>query len=109
LQVRTKNGQWQDVSVEPGTFVVNIGDMMAQWTNDRWVSTVHRVANPSLGQAAGSRRLSLVFFHQPNPDAVIDCIPTCIPAGGEKKYQPVIAGEYINAKIRRHFKSFLAA
>jgi isopenicillin N synthase-like dioxygenase len=109
LQVRTKDGQWQDVSVEPGTFVVNIGDLMAQWTNDRWVSTVHRVANPSAEQAMGSRRLSLVFFHQPNPDAVIDCIPTCVDSIAGKKYQPVSAGEYINAKISRHFKSYLAA
>ena len=107
LQVRTKNGQWQDVSVEPGTFVVNIGDMMAQWTNDRWVSTVHRVANPNPGQALSSRRLSLVFFHQPNPDALIDCIPTCVDANQGKKYQPVNAGDYISAKINRHFKSSL--
>jgi len=109
LQVRTKSGQWQDVRVEPGTFVVNIGDLMAQWTNDRWVSTVHRVANPSAGEALASRRLSLVFFHQPNPDALIDCIPTCLDVGQEKKYQPVNAGEYITAKIQRHFKSYLAA
>ena len=105
LQIRTKNGTWQDVSVEPGTFVVNIGDMMAQWTNDRWVSTVHRVANPAPGQALSSRRLSLVFFHQPNPDALIDCIPTCVDANHGKKYQPVNAGDYISAKINRHFKS----
>ena len=105
LQIRTKSGQWQDVSVEPGTFVVNIGDMMAQWTNDRWVSTVHRVANPAPGQALSSRRLSLVFFHQPNPDALIDCIPTCVDANHGKKYQPVNAGDYISAKINRHFKS----
>ena len=108
LQIRTKNGQWQDVSVEPGTFVVNIGDMMAQWTNDRWVSTVHRVANPSPGQALSSRRLSLVFFHQPNPDALIDCISTCIDGTHGKKYQPVNAGDYINAKINRHFKNSLS-
>ncbi len=109
LQIRTKNGTWQDVSVEPGTFVVNIGDMMAQWTNDRWVSTVHRVANPSATDALASRRLSLVFFHQPNPDALIQCIPTCVEAGQVEKYLPVNAGEYITAKINRHFKSYLAA
>jgi isopenicillin N synthase-like dioxygenase len=109
LQIRTKNGQWQDVSVEPGTFVVNIGDMMAQWTNDRWVSTVHRVANPTPGQALSSRRLSLVFFHQPNPDALIDCIPTCVDANQGNKYQPVNAGDYISAKINRHFKNTLVS
>lgn len=109
LQTRTKDGQWEDVQVEPGTFVVNIGDMMAQWTNDKWVSTVHRVVNPMLDSGLAGRRLSLVFFHQPNPDAVIDCIPTCITQDSPKKYDSVIAGEYISAKINRHFKSYLAA
>lgn len=109
LQIRTKTGQWEDVSVEVGTFVVNIGDMMAQWTNDRWVSTVHRVVNPQASAAASGRRLSLVFFHQPNPDATIECIRTCISDGQPKKYQAVNAGDYISLKINRHFKSYLAA
>jgi isopenicillin N synthase-like dioxygenase len=109
LQIRTRDGRWEDVHVDPGTFVVNIGDMMAQWSNDRWVSTVHRVANPDLSHGLAGRRLSLVFFHQPNPDAVIDCIPTCCGADRPAKYQSVLAGEYINAKINRHFKSYLAA
>jgi len=108
LQIRTRNGQWEDVHVEPGTFVVNIGDMMAQWSNDRWVSTVHRVANPPESEGPTARRLSMVFFHQPNPDAFIECIPTCIRSDMPAKYLPVIAGEYINAKINRHFKSYLA-
>ncbi len=109
LQVRTRDGQWQDVTVTPGTYVVNIGDMMAQWTNDRWVSTVHRVVNPEASAGSNGRRLSLVFFHQPNPDAMIDCIPTCIGEGRPKKYMAVNAGEYISGKINRHFKSYLAA
>jgi isopenicillin N synthase-like dioxygenase len=109
LQIRTRNGEWEDVSVAAGTYVVNIGDMMAQWTNDRWVSTVHRVVNPQSGAGAGGRRLSLVFFHQPNPDALIDCIPTCITAEQPKKYAAVNAGQYISEKINRHFKSYLAA
>jgi isopenicillin N synthase-like dioxygenase len=70
---------------------------------------VHRVANPAVGPAAAGRRLSLVFFHPPNPDALIDCIPTCIGEGRPKKYAAVNAGEYISHKINRHFKSYLAA
>jgi isopenicillin N synthase-like dioxygenase len=109
LQIRTHAGHWEDVQIAPGTFVVNIGDMMAQWTNDRWVSTVHRVANPPQSSGPAGRRLSLVFFHQPNPDALIECIPTCVTPTQPAKYQPVLAGEYITAKISRHFKSYLAA
>ncbi len=104
LQVMTKTGAWEDVSVTPDTFVVNIGDLMAQWTNDRWVSTLHRVVNPEQGEAARSRRLSLVYFHQPNDDAVIECIPTCVDAAHPPRYAPVTAGEHIARKIGKHFE-----
>jgi isopenicillin N synthase-like dioxygenase len=98
-----EGSDWEDVAVEPGTFVVNIGDLMAQWTNDRWVSTLHRVVNPPQAEAAQSRRLSLVYFHQPNEDALIECLPTCVSAERPARYAPVTAGEHIGRKIRRHF------
>ena len=97
-------GSWLSVPSIPGTFVVNIGDLMAQWTNDRWVSTLHRVVNPDAGDAAKSRRLSLVYFHQPNEDALIECIPTCADAGKPARYAPITAGEHIGRKIRKHFE-----
>lgn len=103
-QVRTRDGKWNDVFVTPGTFVVNIGDMMAQWTNDRWVSTLHRVANPPPQASGSGRRLSLVFFHQPNPDAVVECIPGCADATHPPRYSPVTAGDYISRKIDLHFQ-----
>ena len=46
LQVADRQGNWHDVLAVPGSFVVNQGDLMARWTNDRWLSTLHRVANP---------------------------------------------------------------
>ena len=106
LQVRVRGGGWEDVFVAPGTFVVNIGDLMAQWTNDRWVSTLHRVANPPLDAAVPTRRLSLVYFHQPNPDALVECIPTSTE---RPKHAPVTAGDYISRKINLHFQSYRAA
>ena len=62
LQVLGKDGAWLDVPHLPGCFVVNIGDMLARWTNDRWVSTLHRVVNPPPDRVADSRRQSIVFF-----------------------------------------------
>ena len=109
LQVKIRGGGWEDVFVAPGTFVVNIGDMMAQWTNDRWMSTLHRVANPPQGGNVPTRRLSLVYFHQPNPDSVVECIPTCRDAARPPKYAPVSAGDYISRKIAMHFQSYRAA
>ena len=90
LQVKTRGGAWIDVETDPDTFVVNIGDLLMRWTNDRWVSNVHRVVNPPDGVAARSKRLSIAFFQHPNYDALIECVAP----PGEAKYPPVQSGAY---------------
>jgi isopenicillin N synthase-like dioxygenase len=104
LQVFSRAGEWLDVAVPPGAFVINIGDMLMRWTNDRWVSTLHRVVNPPDAHAPGSRRQSLVFFHNPNPDAVIECLPTCASASNPSRYPPVLAGTYLADKARSAYQ-----
>lgn len=99
LQVLGKTGEWLDVPHLPGTFVVNIGDMMARWTNDRWVSTLHRVVNPPPDRAADSRRQSLVFFHNPNYDAVVSCLPGCASATNPPKHPPTTSGGHLREKF----------
>lgn len=94
LQVLSR-GEWHDVPALPGTFVVNIGDLMAQWTNDRWVSTLHRVVNPP--QDAALRRQSLVFFHTPDWNAEIRCLPGCEDGGA--RHATVRAGPHLAAKF----------
>lgn len=69
LEAQTRDGEWVAVDAPPGGFVVNIGDLMQRWSGDRWVSTLHRVVGAE-GEAA--RRQSLVFFHNPRADAVVD-------------------------------------
>jgi len=96
LEVLGKNGEWFRVPIVPNTFVINIGDLMARWTNDQWVSTLHRVVAPPPGQGKGSRRLSLTFFHQPNWDALVDCIPSCV--GDGKRYPPITSGDHLEAQ-----------
>jgi len=86
LQVSDRSGGWLDVKPEPGTFIVNIGDLLARWTNDRWVSTVHRVVVPEQRPLPG--RISIPFFQQPDLDAVISCIPGCEGETGPK-YEPI--------------------
>ena len=100
LEVMTHAGDWAPVYVIPGTFIVNLGDLMAQWTNDRWVSTMHRVVNPPRDRTGASRRQSLIFFHQPNYDAVIECIPTCAMEG-PAKYAPITSGEHLYRKVTK--------
>ncbi|MEK9968467.1 MAG: 2-oxoglutarate and iron-dependent oxygenase domain-containing protein [Ferrovibrio sp.] len=100
LQVKTAGGDWIDVRTAPNDFIINIGDLMAMWTNDRWVSTLHRVANPPREQKAdNTRRMSLVFFHQPNYDAEVVCIPTCQSEDVPAKYRPTTSGEHLLGKI----------
>jgi len=104
LQVRRPDGRWIDVAPPPGGFVVNIGDLMAQWTNDRWVSTMHRVANPPPERMADSPRTSLIFFHQPNEDAVIEVLPSCTGPGNPAKYAPTTSGAHLMGKLTRQFE-----
>jgi len=99
LQVHTKDGQWVDVPFVAGSFVVNIGDLMMQWTNDQWVSTLHRVVNPPRELAADSERQSLVFFHQPNYAAMVSCLPTCLAPGESPTYEPISSGDHLRNKF----------
>lgn len=95
LQVYNAAGAWVDVPIVPGCFIINIGDLMARWTNDAWVSTLHRVVNPPSGAGAASRRQSIVFFHNPNYDAEIACIPGCARPGEAPKYPATTSGEHL--------------
>ena len=98
LQIADAEGHWHDVPMIPGSFVINQGDLMARWTNDRWLSTLHRVANPPAEAKGGSRRLSIVFFHHPNYDATVACLPTCVGSGAAPKYAPITVSDYYSMK-----------
>jgi isopenicillin N synthase-like dioxygenase len=100
LQVLTADDRWEDVPHLPGAYVVNIGDMLARWTNDRWVSTVHRVVNPPR-QLATSDRISIPFFHQPNHDAIVEALPSCVGPENPPRYGPVSSGEWVLRQTRR--------
>ena len=103
LEVLGRDGKWASVPHLPGSFVVNIGDLMAQWTNDRFVSTMHRVVNPA--QNDSKARLSIAFFHQPNYDALIDCIPGCSDAGHPARHAPITSGDHRLMKVARANKA----
>ncbi|MDH6135822.1 isopenicillin N synthase-like dioxygenase [Kitasatospora sp. MAA4] len=94
--------RWLDVPVVEGSFVVNIGDLMAIWTNNAWVSTVHRVVNPPRA-LAHTERYSVPFFHQPNYTALIECISTCTDESNPPRHWPVRSGAYIMGKFSRAY------
>jgi isopenicillin N synthase-like dioxygenase len=103
LEVLDRAGHWAGVESVPGAFVVNIGDLMARWTNDRWQSTLHRVVDPAEPDpsAAAARRQSMPYFQNANWSATISCLPTCLEPGEPPRYDPVLAGPYLMSKFRR--------
>ena len=100
LQVQDDDGRWHPVHAVPGSFVVNLGDAMARWTNDRWRSTMHRVVVPA------GRRQSIAFFHNANWDAVIECLPGCLADGERPKYAPIQAGPHLMQKFQRTVNTY---
>ena len=85
LSIQLPDGRWMDAPGIEDAFVVNGGDILHRWTNERFLSTPHRVRNVS-----GQLRYAVPFFCDPDHDTVIECLPTC----GEPKYPPIKFGDY---------------
>ena len=99
LQVRNRAGRWIDAPYIEGSFVVNVGDMMARWTNDLFASTTHRVINSS-----GRERYSIPFFYDPDHDAEVACLPTCQGPGKPPKYPPTTGLQHLLDRIAETFE-----
>lgn len=112
--------RWVDAPKLPDGFIINLGDLMQRWTNDRWRSTLHRVIIPPnqnlsydgrTGASAGAeRRQSMAYFVNVRNDAIVTPLETCVGSGdgddegrtSKPKYQPIRAGEYL---MRKHLAS----
>ena len=99
LEVRNVEDEWIDARPIPGTFVVNLGDLMQRWTNGLYRSNMHRVKNRS----ATRERLSMPFFYGPRPDSRIECLPTCADAEHPAQYPPCTAAEHNYEMFRRSY------
>ena len=95
LEVLPRGGRgWLAVEAPPGSLVVNLGDMLARWTNDRYVSTPHRVV------ATGAQeRISIPFFVNPDPDTEVACLPSCVDAAHPCRYAPITASAFLRGRI----------
>ena len=98
LQVRPRVGEWIDAPPLPGTFVLNVADMLARWTNNRYVSTPHRVINRS-----GGDRYSLPYFFDAGMDETIECLSACTDAATPPRYPPVRYGDYLMERLDRNY------
>ncbi|MDO6822672.1 isopenicillin N synthase family oxygenase [Marinobacter sp. 1_MG-2023] len=93
-----KADEWINAEPISGTFVVNLGDMIARWTNDRYRSTLHRVVNTS-----GAERYSVPFFFTGNPDHEVSCLPTCLDEGDQPHYPPTTVEAHLMDMYRRTY------
>lgn len=100
LEVQHRSGHWITADPLPGAFIVNIGDMIERWTNGLWKSTPHRVIHRS-GQ---DWRISVPFFFEPDYDAVIQPLKSCVEkTGGKEKYDEVVYGDFLRHKVEGNF------
>jgi isopenicillin N synthase-like dioxygenase len=94
LMVQDRAGRWLDAPVIPDAFVCNIGDCLMRWSNDVYVSTPHKVVSPP-----GVDRYSVAFFLDPNPDAIVACLPTCISPARPAKYPPISGADFLRSRL----------
>ncbi len=98
LEVRPRHADWIAAPPLPGAFVLNVGDMLARWTNGRFVSTPHRVVNRS-----GGDRYSLPYFFDTGMDEVIACLPGCSDAANPPRHPPVRYGDYLMERLEKNY------
>jgi len=98
LQIRRTDNTWFDAPVLPGKFLVNTGDMIRRWTNDRFLSTPHRVLNVS-----GVARYSMAFFFNMHLDRLLECLPTCCSPDNPPRYEPFTYISYRNAFLDANY------
>jgi isopenicillin N synthase-like dioxygenase len=94
LMVHGRDGSWIEAPVIADALVCNIGDCLMRWTNDVYVSTPHKVVSPP-----GRDRYSVAFFLDPDPDAVVACLPTCVGSGRPARYSVVAAAEFLASRL----------
>ncbi|HEY0418742.1 MAG TPA: 2-oxoglutarate and iron-dependent oxygenase domain-containing protein [Acetobacteraceae bacterium] len=99
LEVRRRDGAWLKAPPIPGTWVVNVADMLSRWTNGRWQSTPHRVRNLS-----GGDRYSCPYFFDMSMDSIVECLPSCTDAANPPRHPPVRYGDYLMERLDRNYR-----
>ena len=107
LQVLRRGGDWADVPLVDDGFIINIGDLLMRWTNEKWVSTIHRVINPPESVRRHADRMSIAYFFLPNHDVEVRCFDSCTSAENPARYLPITAGAHWRGKIlaSQHIKA----
>ena len=98
LAIRLPSGEWFPPPVIPGTFLINLGNIMRRWSNDRFLSTPHGVINE-----LGADRYSIAYFHSPNPASMIECLPSCVSADDPAHYPPALYRDLVLEFYRANY------
>ncbi len=98
LAVRLPSGEWLPPPIVEDTFLINLGNVMRRWSNDRFLSTPHGVINET-----GADRYSIAYFHSPNPAATIECLPSCVSADNPAKYAPAVYRDLVLEFYRANY------
>lgn len=98
LQVQDRNGEWVKATPIPGAMVINIGDLLERWSNDRLKSTMHRVVNSS-----GRDRYSLTVFYDPSYSTIVDPREIGLPDSDKSRHEAIVAGDHIKARFDKTF------
>ena len=100
LWIRPKGGDWMEAPVMPDAMLVNSGDILRRWTNDRFLSTPHKVVNQT-----GEERFSAPIFFDPNTDHLIECLPSCTSAENPPKYPTITYESYLKWFMENNYKA----
>ena len=98
LAVRLPSGEWFAPPLIPGTFLINLGNIMRRWSNDRFLSTPHGVINET-----NTDRYSIAYFHSPNPSATIACLPNCVSTENPAHYPPAVYRDLVLEFYRKNY------
>lgn len=98
LAIRLTSGEWLAPPLIPGTFLINLGNIMRRWSNDRFLSTPHGVINDT-----GRDRYSIAYFHSPNPASIIECLPSCVSAGNPARYPQAVYRDLVLEFYRKNY------
>ena len=101
LQIRSQSGKWFKAPALDGCFLVNSGELLRLWSNDRFLSTAHRVINTSSGD-----RYAIPFFYSPSPDTLIECMETCKGPDNPPRYEPITVGEHSEWFARKNLRYY---
>jgi len=99
LEVRNVAGDWLEAAPVPNTFIINLGDLMARWTNGIYNSNMHRVKN----NRSGRDRYSVPYFYGPRPDAVIEPMPGCANDDYPRRFPTCTASEHMSEMFQRSY------